>query len=131
VSQQTEIQLYMSRARQDLQAADTNLREGFYAVAITRAYYAMFYAASALLARRGIARSRHGGVLSAFGEEFVKTGLIERAYAKMLANAFDSRLDSDYDLLFVADKDLAEDVLGDARRFVARAADYLQQGGAL
>jgi uncharacterized protein (UPF0332 family) len=119
----------MARARQDLQAAESNLQQGFYAVSITRAYYAMFYAASALLASKGIARSRHGGVLSAFGEEFVKTGLIERDYARMLANAFDSRLDSDYDLLFVADKDLAEDVLRDAQQFVARAASYMQQGG--
>ncbi len=40
-------------------------------------------------------RSKHCGVHSAFGEHFVKAGLIETEYAKMLGHAFDSRLDSD------------------------------------
>jgi uncharacterized protein (UPF0332 family) len=94
--------LYMDRAHDDLQASRAILGQGFYGVAVTRAYYAMFYAASALLSSKGIARSKHSGVHSAFGEHFVKTSLIEVEYAKMLANAFDSRLDSDYDVLFTA-----------------------------
>jgi len=76
-------------------------------------------------------RSKHSGVLSAFGEHFVKTGLIEPEYAKMLGNAFDSRLDSDYDIMFLVECKLAEDVLRDAQRFVERAADYLAQVGLL
>jgi uncharacterized protein (UPF0332 family) len=72
-----EVQLYLDRAGQDLQAAQSNLDQGFYGVAVTRAYYAMFYSASGLLVSKGISRSRHSGVISAFGEYFVKTGLIE------------------------------------------------------
>ena len=98
-----EIQLYLDRARVDLEAAQLNLEQGFAGVAISRAYYAMFYAASALLASVGISRSKHSGVHSAFGEYFVKPGLIEAEYAKTLGNAFDSRLDCDYDVLFAAD----------------------------
>ena len=76
-----EIQLYLDRADQDLRAAEDNIRRGFYGVAVTRAYYAMFYAASALLVSEGIARSKHSGVHAAFGQHFVKTGLIETEYA--------------------------------------------------
>ncbi len=71
-----ECRLYLDYARRDLQAAESNLNLGFYHITISRAYYAMFYAASALLASKGITRSRHSGVLSAFGEQFVRTGLI-------------------------------------------------------
>lgn len=127
----SESQPYLDRAYLDLQAARSNLQQGFYGVAITRAYYAMFYAASALLASEGISRSKHSGVHSAFGERFVKRGLIEAEYAKMLGHAFDSRLDSDYDVEFVADQALAEDVLNDARRFVDRAERYLREAGKL
>jgi uncharacterized protein (UPF0332 family) len=127
----SESQRYLDRAYLDLQAARSNLQQGFYGVAITRAYYAMFYAASALLASEGISRSKHSGVHSAFGERFVKGGLIEAEYAKMLGHAFDSRLDSDYDVEFVADQALAEDVLNDARRFVDRAERYLREAGKL
>jgi uncharacterized protein (UPF0332 family) len=126
-----EIQLYLDRARQDLHAAKNNLQHGFYGVAVTRAYYAMFYAASALLASKGLSRSKHSGVHSAFGEHFVKTGLIETEYVKMLGHAFDSRLDSDYDVVFTAERTLAEDVLRDAQRFVDRAEGYLRQAGVL
>lgn len=131
MSQSSEIQLYLDRVHQDLRAAESNIQQGFYGVAITRAYYAMFYSANGLLASKGIARSEHAGVLSAFGEIFIKPGLIETEYAKMLGQAFDSRLDSDYDLSFCADRALAEEIASDARRFVSRAEQYLRQAGVL
>ena len=124
-----EIQLYLDRAHQDLQAAESNLNQGFYGVAVSRAYYAMFYATSALLASKGISRSKHSGVHSAFGEYFVKTGLIETEYVKMLGHAFNSRLGSDYDITFSAEQTLAKGILQDAYRFVDRVEDYLRQLG--
>ncbi len=127
----SEVQLYLDRAHQDVRATQVNLKQGLYGVAVTRAYYAMFYAASALLASKGISRSKHSGVRSAFGEHFVKTGLIESEYAKMLGHAFDSRLDSDYDISFTAERMLAEEMLHDVRRFVDRIEQYLLQVGAL
>ena len=91
----------------------------------------MFYATSAPLASKGIARSKHSGVHAAFGKHFVKAGLIETEYAKMLGHAFDSRLDSDYDILSTAERTQAEELLHDARRFVHRTEQYLRQAGAL
>jgi len=126
-----EVQLYLDRAHQDLRAAESNLQQGFHGVAVTRAYYAMFYAASALLASKEISRSKHSGVHSAFGEHFVKAGLIETEYAKMLGHAFDSRLDSDYDVTFSTERTLAEGILHDAQRFVERVERYLCQAGVL
>lgn len=38
----------------------------------------------------------------------------------MIGRAFDLRLDSDYDVTFMADEATAEDILKDARRFLAR-----------
>lgn len=122
-----EIRLYLDHAHRDLEAAESNLDIGFYHITLSRAYYAMFYAASALLASESITRSKHSGVISAFGQYFVKPGLIEPEYAKMIGNAFDSRLDSDYDLAFAVDKATAEDILRDAGRFVARIGRYLDE----
>jgi uncharacterized protein (UPF0332 family) len=124
---QADSPLYLERARQDLKAARSNLQQGFYAVTVTRAYYAMFYAASALLASKGIARSKHSAVLAAFGEHFARPGLIEADYAKALGHAFDARLDSDYDVTFATDRTLAEDVPDEAQRFVERAEQYLRE----
>ena len=128
---QADTPLHLSRARQDLAAAESNLRHGFYAVSVTRAYYAMFYAASALLATKGISRSKHSAVLAALGEYFAKTGLVEQKYAKPFGHAFDARLDSDHDVTFAADQALAEGILGDARESVERVHEYLQETGEL
>jgi uncharacterized protein (UPF0332 family) len=122
-----DVRLYLDRAREDLLAAESNIQQGFYGVAISRAYYAMFYAANALLASKGLSRSKHSGVHSAFGEQFVKNGLLEPEYGRMLLNAFDSRLDADYEAGFTARREVAEAVLDNARKFVARMERYLQE----
>jgi uncharacterized protein (UPF0332 family) len=129
MAQQNEVELYLERAREALQQARDNVDLGHYNVTTSRAYYAMLYAANALLASQGISRSKHSGVHSAFGEYFVKAGLIETEYAKMLGHAFDSRLDSDYDITFTAERTLVENILRDARRFVDRVEEYLRQAG--
>ena len=46
-----DVHPYLERARHELHAVEVNIREQLYAVAISRSYYAMFYAASGLLAR--------------------------------------------------------------------------------
>jgi uncharacterized protein (UPF0332 family) len=97
----------------------------YYDVATSRAYYAMFYAASALLVSQGISRSKHSGVHAAFGQYFVKPGLIEPEYSRMLINAFNVRLDSDYEVKPSLNRELAEDMLRDARNFVERAKLFL------
>ncbi len=50
---QLDVQPYLDRAREELWAVEVNIREELYAVAISRCYYAMFYAVSGLLASIG------------------------------------------------------------------------------
>lgn len=61
----TEIELYLRRARLALAQSRDNLKLNYYDVAIGRAYYGMFYSATALLLTRGISRSKHSGAYSA------------------------------------------------------------------
>ena len=67
----------MALAAERLTSAHNNLAMGDFKVAISQSYYAMFHAASALLAARDIHRRRHGGVKAAFIQQFCKTGDIE------------------------------------------------------
>ncbi len=124
-----EIQLYLNRAKEDLRAVEINIQNSLYNVAVSRAYYAMFYAATALLMSKGIERNKHSGIISAFGEHFVRPGLIEVEYAKLIAHAFDSRNDGDYDVAFVATRALAEAEFKDAAKFVNRIEQYFAQVG--
>ena len=90
-----EIQFYLHRARQDLQAVEINIQNDLYNVAVSRAYYAMFYAATALLKSKAVERHKHSGIVAAFGEHFVKPGLFEAKFSRMLIRAFESRNDTD------------------------------------
>jgi len=55
------------RSRQELAAARLLASGGFPAQAISRAYFAAFFAAEEALVTLGETRSKHSGVVSAFG----------------------------------------------------------------
>ena len=73
----------MAMAEQACSTAQVNLDAGDFRAAVNRAYYAVFYAASAMLLTKGLERRRHSGVIGAFREHFVKDGLIEPQYSNI------------------------------------------------
>ena len=99
---------------------------GDYAAATSRAYYAMFNAGVALLGARGIFRSKHSGVVSAFGERFAKTGDMHEELGSVFKKTFERRLGCDYDEEHEETRQMAEAALADARRFVAAAEERLK-----
>jgi len=92
-----EISGYLALAVESIGDAEASIARGSFRLAASRAYYAMFYCASALLLSKGMAFSRHGSVLAAFGREFAKTGLLDRKLHLYIREAFDTRQVSDYD----------------------------------
>jgi len=77
-----EFEDYLQKAHEKLKAAEILLGNGFYEDAISRAYYAMFYAARALLSTKNIYPKIHRGTVQKFGLEFVSKGLIEGVLCK-------------------------------------------------
>lgn len=126
---QQEVMLYMNHARQMLVVAAYNLDNGFYASAVNRAYYAIFYAANATLSTLGLSRSKHSGVISVFRERFIKSGLIEAEYSDIYGKVMDDRHLGDYEIKVTVTPAEAEKDLEDARRFVSRVEMYLQGEG--
>lgn len=57
-----------------------------------RVYYAMFYAAEALVFEQGLSFSKRAGVHAAFGEHFAKPGWLDAKYHRCLLDAFAKRL---------------------------------------
>jgi uncharacterized protein (UPF0332 family) len=73
--------------------------------AVGRAYYAMFYATEAMLGEKGLKFRKHGGVHGAFGEHFVKTGILDKKFHKWLIDAFNKRITSDYGMDILVGRD--------------------------
>jgi len=122
---------YIERAHIALRAAQINLDNGFYETVVNRAYYAVFYASSALLLTQNISRSKHSGVLAAFRQHFVRTGEIESEFSDSYGELLTERNASDYDIAFTVDESMARGHLAEAQRFVERIERRLKETGDL
>jgi uncharacterized protein (UPF0332 family) len=125
------IAVYIDGARDALSSAQYNLDGEFYGVAVNRAYYAFFYAATALLLTLDMTRSKHTGVLAAFREQFVKSGAFPLKDSRAYGEAFELRNVTDYEMLGKADSMHAHDAVQSADRFVERCVRYLREKGYL
>jgi uncharacterized protein (UPF0332 family) len=120
---------YLGRAWQMVDTGRLTLKHQDYITTVNRAYYAVFYAANALLATRHMERSKHSGVIAAFREHFVKTGLIEPEYSDGYGEAMDTRQRGDYTLELVLDEARARELIEQAEKFVSRIERYLREEG--
>lgn len=78
MSSEAEITANLERGVSTLQAAKILLKSGFPNDAASRAYYAAFHAATALLLSKNLSFGSHAGVLRAINLNFVKTGQLPR-----------------------------------------------------
>jgi uncharacterized protein (UPF0332 family) len=118
---------YMDYARRALQSAQLMLMDGDWVGSINRSYYAVFYAANALLKLEGEQRSKHSHVIALFRQRYVKTGLIEKEYSDIYGEAFDNRIESDYDLGEAPTQASAEEIGRGAEQFVSRVQRLLDE----
>lgn len=75
----------LQKGRHAIRAAEILFREQETDFAAGRAYYAMFYIASALLAENDLRSGKHSGVHALFGEHFAKSGRIQQIAARTSA----------------------------------------------
>jgi len=121
------IQYRLERARETLNTAQL-LRDqkADTASIVNRAYYAMFYAALAILATIGQETSKHSGVLALFDKHFIKTGILPREMGKFLHTAFDTRQTGDYEDKLEISQAMAEQIVEFAVKFVNSIEEKLR-----
>jgi len=117
----------LEQASEAIEEAQLMHDAGHLRATINRAYYAMFYAVQALLAKAGFSASKHSGAISVFNREFVKTGVFSKDLSRWLHNLFELRQDADYGGMFEASAKQASQALEQARTFVERVEAYLQK----
>jgi hypothetical protein len=92
---------------------------------INRSYYAMFYAALALLQKISKAPSKHSGVISLFDKEFVMKGIFEKELSKDFHKTFELRQSTDYKIIKPISTDKANEIWQKAVNFVQAVEHYL------
>ena len=91
-----EIVANLERAEASFQAAKGLAERGYYDFVASRAYYAAFYAATAVLLCEELEFSKHSGVIAFIHREFVKTGRLDKGHGKNLNWLFELRGIGDY-----------------------------------
>ena len=85
----------------------------------------MFYVAEAFLLNEGLTFSSHAAVISAFGRDFARTGLVPVEFHRYLIDAQDLRNQGDYDIDSAITEDEANELIGKAKQFLELAERLL------
>jgi uncharacterized protein (UPF0332 family) len=96
--------------------------------AISRAYYATFHYARALLLLIDVEPKTHGGLVRLLQANFVRSGKLPPEIAASFSKLMSLRQDADYTAEYVFTEDMVRSEIETARHFVAAAAAILAAG---
>ncbi|MCL2312445.1 MAG: HEPN domain-containing protein [Firmicutes bacterium] len=96
-----------------------------YADSINRSYYAVFYAAKALLLKKGIAIKTHSGLIHQFGITYIVNDNFNKNTGKILSRLEEDRIHADYDMSIPITKEKAEEDLYNAKLFIKECEKFL------
>jgi len=120
-----EIGMLINKAEHALELAEELIENGYPSDAASKVYYAMFYAAQALLKSEDINVIKHSAVESAFGYYFVKPGRIDPKFHRMLIDARKAREIADYDIYEEIVEPVASLKVEEGKMFMACIKDFL------
>ncbi len=121
----------MKRSREELEAARLLASGGFYVQAVSRAYYAAFYAAEEALLALGETRSKHSGVIALFGQHLAKTREVDPELHTTLQRAFKEREKADYDVFAKYSSEYVKRYLKEAETFLRAIRAFIERKGFL
>ena len=117
----------LETAARAIRAAERLLADGDADFAVSRAYYAMFYTAEALLHEMGLRFRKHSGVHNGFAQHLVKAGAFEKKYHRWLVEAFQERIAGDYWVEPLTTREQVQTRIDQAMGFLAAARAYLEK----
>jgi uncharacterized protein len=119
-ARQTVVAYWFEQARDALASARSEFGAARCNFAVNRAYYACFYAASAVLLNEGQKFVKHSGVRAAVHRHLVRTGRIEPQWGQLYDLLFQRRGQADYLELAAFDAVQVAELLQNAEGFVAQ-----------
>lgn len=116
----------LQRSKETLREVDYLIDGSFYNAAVSRLYYACYYAVVALLVDNHIETQTHAGVKSVFSRYFIKTGRFDKELAKSFFQLFDLRHNNDYEDYCFCNSDTIEDIRPKAGNFIEAIENLIQ-----
>lgn len=113
-----EISHFSRKSQHAIKVSEDLLAKGYSSDAMSKIYYAMFYASQALLKSARIDVVKRSAVESAIGYHFVKTGRIDVKYHRVLIDARKLREVADYDLQETILRTQTTDKIAEAKMYL-------------
>ena len=116
----------MQEAERSIEAAHLLASQGFHGYAVSRAYYAMFYVAEAMLLEYNLSFSRHKAVIAAFGQHFAQAGGVLSEFHRHLIDAMQLRHTGDYGSSAQITAEQCQEQVSRAKAFLSLARERLR-----
>lgn len=114
------------RAKEDLATAKSNYEEQSYRASVNRSYYAIFHALRAVTALDGYDSGKHSGIIAFINQNYVKTGIFDKSFSKMIDSAFRLREKADYEDFYVVAIEDAGKQLKNAESIIVVVEQHLE-----
>lgn len=110
---------YKMRSKEEIEASKLLASSHIHAGAVSRGYYACFYAISYLLLQQGVETKTHKQLAVEFRKRFIKTSLLDKKFSRTLDQLFNARMLSDYDATINMNKEEVDHLIKLAEEFVS------------
>lgn len=117
----------LEKARQSIREAEVLANSDFFNTAVNRLYYAVYYAASALMIKNSLEAVTHKGIKTMLGLKFIHAGKLEREYGQIYQRLFDSRQAGDYEDFVYYEVASYEELYPLAVKFIDRIEAFLSE----
>jgi len=120
------VSLRIEQAEKCISDTEYAMADGRLAMASNRIYYGMFYAMLALGLLQDYKSSKHQQMIGWFNKNFVHTGIFPKHFTHLVKDAFDARIESDYEVSEpIATADL-EARLADMKLFIGSIKNWIE-----
>jgi len=117
----------METAKDKIESAEILFKYRKYDDTVSRAYYAVFHCAQALLISIGIKAESHSGVRHLFGLHFIKNKKFAKKFGRYLRVLKDERENGDYGIFTLINKKDAKEAIKQAKEFLFQTEKYLKK----
>jgi len=128
ISNKTEyIRYRFKRSHESFDEALIMIQNSKWNTAVSRLYYACYYAVIALLLKHNIETRSHNGVRTKFGDTFIKAGKIDLKYGKLFSRLADFRQKGDYGDLYDFDDKIVLPLVDQVKEFLSEIKILIEE----
>ena len=119
------IKAILFKSREKLETAQIDFDNERYNDSVSRSYYAVFHAISAVLLSKGLHFSTHAQTIGAFNKEFIRTKQFPAVFTRIIRKLFKERQMGDYDFESYINADIAQEDIKEAEKIIDTSEEYL------